>query len=924
MKINFDTANLQMANNTVTSKSTAVQETAKTGNAYSVGKSLSDNRTYEGRKKSLTDIISGIKNTDVSVTQDYMTVMSHTVSGKDYKRLMENGVNPMDVHVEESSTILDEIKLSVARGGGNIEGFTDTIDAETLKEMTGLENINLDELAGEYDVTVDESIAGEIGETLNKASELTEMTEGMKLFLLSQDAEITIDSLYLAKHSAAESTQEQGSQYFGIETKGYLAKKGEINDPALISSKVEELLTKTGLPVSDDNINNGVWLVNNSVPVTGENLAKLAKINSINLPLSGEDLARVCFNAISKGEKPESSDITDTKSVYKEAIELAENMAEEANIEVLKRTRVFAETGLKMLAEANLMLLKSNYSIDTGDLEGYVKALREIEGTAHFTETVAVNTSVEMIESLKTSPADVLGLFVKRIDPPTIAELHEEGSLIKQKYEEAGKAYETLATEVRKDLGDSIKKAFSNVDDILKDLGFETSGENRRAVRILGYNSMPINKESIDKIKEADRKVSSVLSRITPMDTLRLIKSGKSPIKMSVDELNEYLDANEGTEQKEIERYSKFLYKLEKSKDISDSERRDFIEVYRFFHQLEKGDLAAIGSVLNAGNELTVSNLKTAMKTAKSKGMDVKIDDSFGALVSEIRNELEPEKLKVLPNADNLPLEDMYEELKKAQVDSELESEFVNEELETMREAMKASDDVVSELLMNRLPVTANNLAAMKGLIKQRGSAFSKVNEADSDLFNEMSEAVNEAMTDSESAEEVYDEYIAKAQDTIYEEALNRDSYIDVKALQHIFLELGVVRRLSGSETYEVPVDIDGEATSINLKIVHNQSEEPNVVVSFETDKLGRVSARLNKVNGEIKGYISCNLQQTLSKMESVADKLGKEVYTVMSNRSDGDNVITKIAMKDNDETISSRELYETAKSFLTAVKGIN
>ena len=46
-------------------------------------------------------------------------------------------------------------------------------------------------------------------------------------------------------------------------------------------------------------------------------------------------------------------------------------------------------------------------------------------------------------------------------------------------YEEAGERYETLMTAPRSDLGDSIRKAFSNVDDILTDMSLEKTSENQ-------------------------------------------------------------------------------------------------------------------------------------------------------------------------------------------------------------------------------------------------------------------------------------------------------------------------------------------------------------------------------------------------------------------------------------------------------------
>ena len=62
-------------------------------------------------------------------------------------------------------------------------------------------------------------------------------------------------------------------------------------------------------------------------------------------------------------------------------------------------------------------------------------------------------------------------------------------------------------TAPRADLGDSIQKAFRNVDDILADIGLDTTEANRRAVRILGYNELPITPENVAQIKAVDEEV---------------------------------------------------------------------------------------------------------------------------------------------------------------------------------------------------------------------------------------------------------------------------------------------------------------------------------------------------------------------------------------------------------------------------------
>ena len=140
-------------------------------------------------------------------------------------------------------------------------------------------------------------------------------------------------------------------------------------------------------------------------------------------------------------------------------------------------------------------------------------------------------------------------------------------------YEEAGERYETLMTAPRSDLGDSIRKAFSNVDDILTDMSLEKTSENQRAVRILAYNSMEITPENIEKVKEADRQVSAVVDRLTPKNVLQMIRDGVNPLEKTFDELESYFSQNPESYEEEVEDYSRFLYQLERKKDVTEEER---------------------------------------------------------------------------------------------------------------------------------------------------------------------------------------------------------------------------------------------------------------------------------------------------------------------------------------------------------------
>lgn len=932
MRISFDNHDLAEIK-----KATKAYSQAQAGQAQAVSlaadisSAIPDNKAYENKKTSLSEFKNSIRDVDVAVNQDYMTVMAHTVSAEDYRRMTEDGVDPMDCEVKDSVTIMDRIKLDVALGGGEIEGFTDTLDPETLKAMTGTElspDVKRSLSAGgidipEFDITVDNDIIKESVEAFKEISDVTEMTDGMKRYFVSTEKEVSIENLYFAKHSALPDVvmPEQGSKeapsYFAIDKEGHLARRGGETTREELNGQVRDLLGKLEIQADPETVENGAWLVDNSFCINEENLGKLAEVNRVKLPVTPEEFVKFSAIAISEGKSPREALVTRDDNVF--------NMA-------VKLTRVMEETRLMMTSEANLVLLKSDHHIDTKDLEAYVEALKKAEASQEFKELKAIGEVKETVNEIKELPAAVLGRFIMTersaagreipeasgIDPVSLKDIRTEGAPIKLRMDAAMETYEKVGTEVRRDLGDSIKKAFRNVDEILSETGMEATPENRRAVRILGYNAMPITRESVERIREADEKLSAVLDRITPEDTLKLIRKGKSPIDMSIRELNEYLDSKENIAKEEMGKYSKFLYKLERNHEISPEERKEYIEVYRFFHNLEKTDYAAIGSVLNAGGELTVKNLKTAMKTAKSTGMDVKIDDSFGLLVSDIREELSPEKIHAVKFSDETSLDALYRNLADADTTAEYEEAWNKEQLREMKEAMKAPEEVVKELVENRVPVTPDNLRAAFGLMKRRDRFFGN------DLSDDAKEAANELpehLTDRESAVEAYSEMIAKTQDSIYENAMDAERYIDVRALKLAFTGLSVARRYSESETYEVPMELDGEDTLINLKVVHNPDEEANVVISSSTENLGRFSARLFVKNEQISGYIACNFKDTVTKMEKLADIFSGNVKVVYSLNSDTDVTLSGIPMRRNDGSVETGALYRAARDFLLALK---
>ena len=163
--------------------------------------------------------------------------------------------------------------------------------------------------------------------------------------------------------------------------------------------------------------------------------------------------------------------------------------------------------------------------------------------------------TLDVLQGIRFAPAAIVA---KVSGSETLKDVYEHGSRERLAYEKAGQDYEAMMTQPRRDMGDSIQKAFRNVDSILEDLGMEISEENRRAVRILGYNRMELSRENVETVRATDMELQRVVDKMTPAAVLQTIRDGKNPLEMTLPELDAYLDSIPYGKEQEIEKFSRF------------------------------------------------------------------------------------------------------------------------------------------------------------------------------------------------------------------------------------------------------------------------------------------------------------------------------------------------------------------------------
>ncbi|MDE6846054.1 MAG: hypothetical protein K2J99_09835 [Lachnospiraceae bacterium] len=668
----------------------------------------------------------------------------------------------------------------------------------------------------------------------------------------------------------------------------------------------------------------------------------------------GKDLTLVNLEAA----KEELQDIPThpAQNIAQDNAEAESNITElTGNSEVpenITARRQLEEARLMMTIEANRKLLESGYAIDTTELEKLVEALRQAEAQQKqllFGEPDAVRASEKAsiyaetrnkVAEIPFLPVESVGRFKVTDEDFTLDQVHIEGSALRSRYEEAQQKYETWMTDPRKDLGDSIQKAFQNADEILEDLGMEASEENRRAVRILGYNQMELSRENIESVRASDMELHRVIDKMTPAVVLQTIRDGKNPLEMTIPEINDYLDSMQYEKEEETEKYSKFLYKLDRNKAITEEERTAYIGIYRMLRQFEKTDDAAVGAVVNMGAELSFKNLLSAVRSQKRAGMDFMIDDAFAGITAI-------EKGMSITGQIESGFRKSYRDIvgniadRMAKQDAATEKEYQQEQIQEYRQACEVDDAVIEELLHSKQPVTANNLAAADMLMNSRGALYKKLNEfTESDHKDKVKDAVThllESMTDKDSTQDAYEDMQQVYEDVLEEAQYNPGiTYIDLKSIQSCHKQLTLSGNLAKEENYQIPVEINGETTAIHLKILHGKEDGGKVKATLSTQSYGDVAAEFSIRNNKISGYIACSTPEGTAEVQSRSDSLqkslGNAVESLMQNKlelgkigvihsSEIDlNSFEAEAVEDTSSSAQTADLYQIAKAFISAI----
>lgn len=889
--------------------------------------------------KSLMELQQDAGSANVALQQDYMTLLSHTMSHEDYAKACEDGFDPRELDQDTAVTIVDKIKAELVRSGQQIAGYTDDIDMDTLAAAVGSDTLarSIEEQFRSADLPLTQENINELKSAWDMAASLREPEEGTVSYLVDNGLEPEIWNLYVAENSGA---------------------KVQNNDvPQELQEQMDKVIADAGLTVNDENRQKAQWLVSADLALTTDTLQQLVELDGISYPVTEDTFAQAAAAAIAEGKSPMYANLGRQDTIYEKADKMLQDWFSDAKwdatAENLAARKQLEEIRLRMTAEVNVKLLQSDFSIDTAPMEQLIEALRKAEAevagkyfpgeSQAVTKYEAYTQAVQVASELPGLPAGVLGSYSleQNAATETVSDFHKEGAAMQKAYEEAGERYETLMTAPRSDLGDSIRKAFSNVDDILTDMSLEKTSENQRAVRILAYNSMEITPENIEKVKEADRQVSAVVDRLTPKNVLQMIRDGVNPLEKTFNELESYFSQNPQSYEEEVEDYSRFLYQLERKKDVTEEERKAYIGIYRMVHQVEREDGAAVGAVVNTGAELQFSTLLTAARSRRASHMDWKVSEDTG-LTQEIH-------LSENNISEQIRMGMAKEVLTEVSDDGESRAAYDREGLQQMREAGNTAPEAAELLQKGEVSISASNLLAAQALMDDPAEMFGNLRRYREKYRQE--KEVPQTVTgtgevpagletselweqlDQQNFAEDYRSMIQNTAEDVETMSLEQaDEHLDVKQLQLVHKQLRLAESLQAKQEYFLPMFLGEQLAGVHLTLQQRAGTAGAVEIRVNAGDM-ELEAHLQVKGDTIEGYLVGNTPEEVTKLEKTSDIFLERIQTdtsadwkaeklpIVSSRD-----MTRMAAGEtkNADTIESRidteQLYRLAKGFLQAV----
>lgn len=947
------------------------------GVAISGGVTAATDNTYEGLLKEADDVKSQIM-ASASGAKLSLKALMMKLSGADAVKLDEDGFNLTDATPDDMVNIIEKIKIELAMHSDDYVNYGTAVSKDKIESVTGsaATAANVESRMQGADIAVNDESVAEVKSTLEKSGELKPLSENTKNYMVANDIEPSIAGIYQAQASTSSSISADGV------TIGRYANAISDADFEALRPGIEKIIASAGLEVNDKTLADARAFIDAQIPVTKENLEYKAQLDAIDIEkiqADSDEMLNKILDNMKLGGKAENTLVTgspiDDIRTALDTINRAE-YADAAN--VVSKGETFTIASLKLEIDARSLSIEySAASVRTGNSEVRNQAsdVHQAADKAYDTLVTArvlmsANASIYLVKnniSILTTPIDELNSMLMEYEQAdgmyaeaqiaytdvlearkTLNEIvRNPARVFASMFDKMNETYEAVGTQIRGDLGDSLKKAVQgSADDIIKELGLEGTDEDKEAIKVLAANNMDMTKENVETVKSVNAMINNLIKNMKPETVLNMIKDGVNPMNASIEEVNEYLtEANDKASKDNEEKFSKFLYKLDRTNGITKEQRKQFIGIYQMMNIFTRDAGVAAGALIKQGAEVTMNNLMTAYNSRKRYDMDAVIDENTGmAEVSGIANYysalfmangglVTPNTLKNVDNSSGIGEQsvEMFIEQLEDNYDAAAEEQYNEEYLKEQQAAVQAGADILRQIRNADTEINSGNIQAVKAFLESgqfpdiRGIKTTRDyarNSIEKIGHKEKLSLMYEEMKDE--TEEELQEVLSKAGDLDTQIDVNYEGYLDLRLKDRT---IGYIKNLALRHDYRIPYITDSGSTGmLKLTLVQDDDNKGRISVNMLSSVLGKVSVEAKADRDSLGMYIVSDTavsdegSQLLDDMEeSLKEAFGfTNVYVNTTKSSDVPYVTYEAAA----DSVATDKLYEIAAQIVKQLAG--
>lgn len=953
--------------NKTTESKTGTVENAFAGVVMSAGGKPVDN-TYESLLKEADDVKNQIMNSASGAKLGLKALMMK-LSGADAVKIDEDGFNLTDATDDDMVNIVEKIKIELAMHSDDYVSYGTSVSRDKIESVAGNAGAanRIEQKMSGADIAVNDDSIREVSNAVDMAQNLKPLSEDTKAYMVANNIVSTIAGIYQAQ-SATVSGYGMGA-----------ATDEAISDEDFekLRQGIEKIINDAGLEVNEGNINNARMFIDKQIPVTTDNLSYKAKLDSLDIEETVNDTDAVLdkiFEYMKLGKRAEDTDITgsDMDDIIT-AFNTLENATYEDVANVLSKGNVFTIASLKLELDARVFnpdysnvqeMTVDKEAVDkkAGDKENIDEAYDTFIETRVLMSTGAAAYLVNNNISVLTTPMEELNDIIKDYEKSSYAygmsyeevldirkmfdqTMRNPARVFSMMYEKAADTYEAVGTQVRADLGDSLKKAVDrSVDDIIDELGLEGTKNDRRAINVLAANGMEITPDNIEKIKTVNAVIDNLVKNMKPETVFNMIKDGINPMKADIYDVNEYLtNMNQNATKDNEEKFSKFLYKLDRTDGITKEQRKQFIGIYQMMNIFTKDAGVAAGALVKQGTEVTMSNLISAYNSRKHYDMDVTIDDNTGlaqvrgtanyymALFSTNGALITPNTLKNVDNNTGIgsqSVENFLDQIEEY-YDAREEARYYEEYIDVQVAAAEADANILREIRKSDMDVNTGNIQAVKEFMESGQFPYIKGKKTLKDYAENSIEKIGHKEKLSLMYDEMKDEVEGELQEAVSRSG-DLDTQIDINYEEFLDLRLkdrtiGYIKNLAAKHDYRIPYATDnGDVGMIRLTLVQDSDNAGRISVNMSNSLLGNVSLEAKTDANSMKILVVTDKELT-SEASDLIDEMGRQLSTqfeidnidIYTGKSDDVRYIT---YDDVSENIATDKLYQMAGVIVKAL----